>query len=35
MWGLQLGPLTGRLVAQLVCDEPRDHDLAPLDPGRF
>jgi len=35
MWGLQLGPVTGRLVAQLATDERPDHDLAPFDPDRF
>ena len=35
MWGLQLAPLTGRLVAQLACGERTEHDLEPLAPGRF
>lgn len=33
--GLTLGPLTGELVAALVCDEPVDIDLAPFAPERF
>jgi D-amino-acid dehydrogenase len=35
MKGVSLAPVTGRLVAQLVTGEQPDHDLAPLDPGRF
>jgi len=35
MKGVSLAPVTGRLVAQLVAGEQPDHDLAPLDPGRF
>jgi D-amino-acid dehydrogenase len=35
MWGLQLAPVTGVLVAQLAAGERPEHDLAPLDPGRF
>lgn len=35
MWGLQLAPLTARLVAQLATGEAPDHDLAPLRPDRY
>ncbi|HET6550583.1 MAG TPA: FAD-dependent oxidoreductase [Solirubrobacter sp.] len=35
MWGLQLAPLTARLVAALVAGERPEHDLAPLRPDRF
>lgn len=35
MWGLQLGPLTGRLVAEVLTDATPSHDIAPLSPGRF
>jgi D-amino-acid dehydrogenase len=35
MWGLQLAPLTGRLVASLVTATRPSHDLASLDPNRF
>ncbi len=35
MWGLQLGPLTGRLVAELIAGEPPSHDLEPLSPDRY
>lgn len=35
MWGLQLAPLTGRLVAGLVLGEPAEHDLHPLRVERF
>ena len=35
MWGLQLAPLTGRLVANVVTGTPPAHDLAPLRPDRF
>lgn len=35
MWGLQLGPVTGRLVAEVVTDAPLSHDLFPLRPERF
>ncbi len=35
MLGLSLGPITGRLIAQLVCDEPLDIDLMPLRVVRF
>jgi D-amino-acid dehydrogenase len=35
MWGLQLAPLTARLVAQLAGGEPPEHDLTPLRPDRF
>jgi D-amino-acid dehydrogenase len=30
-----LGPVTGRLVAQLMCGEPPLMDPAPFDPDRF
>lgn len=33
--GICLGPITGKAVAQLVCDDPPDIDLAPFDPARF
>ena len=35
MMGLSLGPITGRLVAQLVNDEKPSIDLALLDPDRY
>jgi D-amino-acid dehydrogenase len=35
MWGLQLAPVTGRLVAQLASDRRPDFDLGPLQPDRF
>ena len=35
MWGLQLAPLTGRLVAAMVADERPDLDVYPLRPDRF
>jgi D-amino-acid dehydrogenase len=35
MWGLQLAPLTGRLVAAVVADERPDLDVHPLRPDRF
>jgi D-amino-acid dehydrogenase len=35
MWGLQLAPLTGGLVADLVLDRPASMDLEPLGPERF
>jgi D-amino-acid dehydrogenase len=35
MWGLQLAPVTGLLVAQLLTGEPTEHDLRPLSPARF
>lgn len=35
MLGVSLGPITGRLAAQLVCDEPPDLDLLPLSLSRF
>jgi D-amino-acid dehydrogenase len=35
MWGLQLAPVTGRLVASVIAGEPPEHDLRPLRPGRF
>ncbi|HZQ82261.1 MAG TPA: FAD-dependent oxidoreductase [Gaiellaceae bacterium] len=33
--GFTLAPLTGRLVAQVIANEPTDHDLGPLHPDRF
>ncbi|WP_246793977.1 NAD(P)/FAD-dependent oxidoreductase [Burkholderia perseverans] len=33
--GLTLGPITGRLLAQAICGEPPDIDLAPFDARRF
>ena len=33
--GVGQGPITGRLVAQAICGEPTDLDLAPFDPNRF
>ena len=33
--GLSLGPVTGRLVAQLLCDLPTDLDVEPFSPARF
>ena len=33
--GLSLGPVTGRLVAQIVCDRPTDLELDPVSPRRF
>jgi D-amino-acid dehydrogenase len=33
--GVSLGPVTGKLVAQLVCGEPLDFDIQPLSPDRF
>jgi D-hydroxyproline dehydrogenase subunit beta len=33
--GVGLGPVSGRLLAQLVCGEPPDVDPAPFDPQRF
>jgi D-amino-acid dehydrogenase len=35
MMGLTLGPVTGRLVAELVAGEPSSHDVQPLRPERF
>jgi D-amino-acid dehydrogenase len=35
MWGLQLGPLTGRLVGSILTGGTPAHDLAPMRPGRF
>lgn len=35
MWGLQLAPLTARLVAQLARGETPEYDLTPLRPDRF
>lgn len=33
--GVSLGPITGKLVAQLVCGEPLNFDIQPLSPDRF
>ena len=33
--GLSLGPVTGRLVAQMLCGRPTDLDVGPLSPARF
>lgn len=33
--GLSLGPVTGRLVAQMLCGVPTDLDVGPLSPARF
>lgn len=35
MWGLQLAPVTGELLAPAVAGEPEDELLAPLHPARF
>jgi glycine/D-amino acid oxidase-like deaminating enzyme len=35
MWGLQLAPVTGQLVAALVSGAAPAHDLGPLRPDRF
>jgi D-amino-acid dehydrogenase len=35
MLGMSLGPVTGKMVAQLVCEEKTDIDLFPLRIGRF
>ena len=35
MMGLSLGPITGKLVAEIVSDEKPAHDLTLLDPDRF
>jgi D-amino-acid dehydrogenase len=35
MWGLQLAPVTGRLVASVIAGEQPEHDLHPLRPDRF
>jgi D-amino-acid dehydrogenase len=35
MWGLQLAPLTGRLVATVIAGESPDHDVHPLCADRF
>jgi D-amino-acid dehydrogenase len=35
MWGLQLAPVTGRLVASVVAGGQPEHDLQPLRPDRF
>lgn len=33
--GICLGPVTGKAISQLICDEVPDIDLAPFDPARF
>ncbi|MDQ5831892.1 MAG: FAD-binding oxidoreductase, partial [Actinomycetota bacterium] len=33
--GVAHGPITGRLIAQGICGEPAELDLAPFDPDRF
>jgi D-hydroxyproline dehydrogenase subunit beta len=33
--GVAHGPITGRLIAQGICGEPQELDLAPFDPDRF
>ena len=33
--GVAHGPITGRLVAQAICGEAPELDLAPFDPDRF
>ena len=33
--GVCLGPISGRLLAQMICGEPPDLDPAPFDPHRF
>jgi D-amino-acid dehydrogenase len=33
--GVSTSPITGKLVAQLVCGEPLDFDIQPLSPDRF
>lgn len=35
MLGMSLGPITGKLAAQLACDQTPDFDLSPLNPARF
>jgi D-amino-acid dehydrogenase len=35
MLGMSLGPVTGKLVSQLACEEKTDFDLAPLNLNRF
>jgi len=35
MLGMSLGPVTGKLVSQLACEEKTDFDLAPLNINRF
>jgi D-amino-acid dehydrogenase len=35
MLGMSLGPITGKLVSQLVCDEKTDVDVSPLGMSRF
>jgi D-amino-acid dehydrogenase len=35
MLGISLGPITGKLAGQLICDEPPDLDLSSLGLSRF
>jgi D-amino-acid dehydrogenase len=35
MLGMSLGPVTGKLVSQLICDEKTDVDISPLEMSRF
>lgn len=35
MLGMSLGPITGKLAAQLACGQTPDFDLSPLNPARF
>ena len=35
MWGLQLAPLTGSLVSDIVTGETPEFDVHPLRPARF
>lgn len=35
MLGMSLGPITGKLVSQLACDEQTEIDMTPLDINRF
>ena len=35
MMGLSLGPITGRLVAEIVAGEPSSIDLRLMDPDRY
>ena len=33
--GLTAGPKTGRLIAQMISDQPSNQDLTPFDPNRY
>ena len=35
MMGLSLGPITGKLVSQIICNAQSEIDITPLSPGRF